>query len=267
MHYAYALVHHIIIRTFITENHEDDAPHQKGYITPLFLCHQGPEGLYETIERQHHQSGKSPEEQEGQDINHQPVYLGGIDELIVIGDRFTGQVQLVVGECPAYERHAEFLPDGPFHVFPVLARIGHDGLPGDLAIYKYIFLQHGIIVAGVRIRLVHAQPGLPVMGAVGHHLLAGLGVEFQQLGSIEQAGITVSLAGIAEYESRDFFLPLHRCRIPHLVQGNDGLHLLLQFLLQEAFIVQEMGIQGVIVICEAVRHHFQVTKFRRKAAQ
>ena len=52
-----------------------------------------------------------------------------------------------------------------------------------------------------------------------------------------------------------------------LVQGDNGVHLLLELLLQEALVAHQMHIQGVVVVGQAVRHHFQVPQFRRKAAQ
>ena len=128
-----------------------------------------------------------------------------------------------------------------------------DGEPGGLPLYEHLVLQDAVVIPGILVGFLHTQAGFTVMGAVGHHLVPGLGIQFQEFGGIQQAGVAVCLAAFAQDKRR--------------IRGQDGLYLLLQFLLQEALIMDEVRVQGIVVIGQAVRHHLHLPKFRRQTAQ
>ena len=72
--------------------------------------------------------------------------------------------------------------------------------PGRLALPEYFILKYFVVIPGVIVRFLHAQLGFAVMGAVGHSHLACIGVHFQKLRCVEEAGITVGLALLAKDE-------------------------------------------------------------------
>ena len=91
------------------------------------------------------------------------------------------------------------------------------------------------------------------MRAVGHHQLPSLGIQLEQFGGIEQAGIAVGLAGFAQDK--------------RLLRGQDHLYLFFQFLLKEALVLHKVYIQRIIVVGQAVRHHFHFPELRRQTAE
>ena len=140
-----------------------------------------------------------------------------------------------------------------------------DGPPWSLPLHKHFLPEDFIVIPGIVVRLLHTQLGLTVMDTVGHCHLAGVGVHFQQLGCVEKTGVPVRLPLLAQNERRH--RPIRGRRILHLSHGHYYIHLLLQLLLQKAFVKHQVGVQRIIVIGKAVRHHFHVLQLGRKAAQ
>ena len=177
-----------------------------------------------------------------------------------------------------------------FGLLPVEGGISQDLHPRGLALHEHAFLENLVVILCIVVRFLHAQPGFDVVGAVGHDHLARLGIDSQQLGSIEKARVTFHLAHFAQDERRnaslfgrcvlycnrindgnlllwhyflhEAFSGQHRfCRIAIISKaipdcqtvssqsvqcrdcGHDKVHMFIQFLLQEAFVVLQVGIQ------------------------
>ncbi len=103
------------------------------------------------------------------------------------------------------------------------------------------------------------------MGAVRHHQFPCLGIHLQQFGGVPQAGVAVGLAHLAQDERRSAFLPGNG--VPCGIHGQDAGHLFVQILLQKTLVLPQVHVQRVVVVGQAVRHHFHVQEFGRKAAE
>ena len=67
------LARDVVIGTFIAEKDKQDASQQDSKIMLLLFSDQIPKGLHKAIERQQKECRKSPENEERQDIQEQPV--------------------------------------------------------------------------------------------------------------------------------------------------------------------------------------------------
>ena len=96
------------------------------------------------------------------------------------------------------------------------------------------------------------------MGAVRHHQFPRLGIHLQELRCVQQAGVAVCLANLAQDKRRRTGLASNGVLLRGGVHGYDGFHLLVQVLLQKTLVLPQVHVQRVVVVGQAVRHHFYV---------
>ena len=267
VHDADGLARGVVFDALVAKDKEHDTAQQQRQVALLLFGHPLFQRLDEFVRRPHHQGGQAPQEEEDQDIHDEPVNSGRIDEPGIIGNLLVGIVGFLAGQRLPDVGETVFLAHVPADLFPVSSGLGENGEPGSLPLYEYFVFNDIIVFPGVVIGFFHPQAGFPVMGAVRHHQFPRLGIHFQELRCVQHAGVAVRLANLAQDKRRRTGLASNGVLLHGGVQGHNVFHLLVQVLLQEALVLQQMHIQGVVVVGQAVRHHFYVQKLRRKTAQ